>query len=197
MVAPTSGNVTRLLKEWKSGDASALERLLPLVYAELKRIASRHLRREGPGHTLQPTALVHEAYLRFVKVPGPGWQDRAHFFGVAARLMRQVLVDHARARRADKRGGGAHKISIDDTTEPAAAVADVDLISLDEALCRLDELDPQQARIVEVRYFGGLTIDETAEVIKVSPATVKRDWAVARAWLRRELDRRRDPEDGA
>jgi RNA polymerase sigma factor (TIGR02999 family) len=186
MESPRPGEVTRLLLEWKGGDAAALERLLPLVYAELRRIAARHLRHERPGHTLQPTALVHEAYLRLVSAPELEWRDRAHFFGVAARLMRQILVDHARARQRAKRGGEVRKVSLDEAPE-ARVTADVDLLALDEALERLAELDPQQSRVVELRYFGGLTIEETAEVVGVSPATVKREWTLAKAWLRREL----------
>ncbi len=186
MESPRPGEVTRLLLEWKGGDAAALDRLLPLVYAELRRIAARHLRHERPGHTLQPTALVHEAYLRLVSAPELEWQDRAHFFGVAARLMRQILVDHARARQRAKRGGEVRKVSLDEAPE-ARVTADVDLLALDEALGRLADLDPQQSRVVELRYFGGLTTEETAEVVGVSPATVKREWTLAKAWLRREL----------
>lgn len=182
----TPGDVTRLLIEWKRGDATALDRIIPLVHAELRRIAARHLRRERPGHTLQPTALVHEAYLRLVPTSELEWRDRAHFFAVAARVMRQVLVDHARAHRAEKRGGAVQKVSIEEVAAPAA-IPDVDLLALEDALKRLFDFDPQQGRVVELRYFGGLTIEETAEVIGVSPATVKREWMMARAWLRREL----------
>jgi RNA polymerase sigma factor (TIGR02999 family) len=186
MEPPTPGDVTRLLIEWKNGDAAALDRLLPLIYAELRRIASRHLRRERPGHTLQPTAVVHEAYLKLVQVPEPQWRDRAHFFAVAARMMRQVLIDHARAHQAQKRGGALRKVSIEDLAAPGVT-ADIDLLALEKALGQLGDFDPQQGRVVELRYFGGLTIEETAEVIGVSPATVKREWMMARAWLRREL----------
>ena len=186
MEPPTPGDVTRLLLEWKRGDAAALDRLLPLIYAELRRIASRHLRRERLGHTLQPTALVHEAYLKLVQATELEWRDRAHFFAVAARVMRQILVDHARARQAGKRGGALRKVSIEDVAAPGVT-ADVDLLALDTALGRLAHFDPQQSRVVELRYFGGLTIEETAEVIGVSPATVKREWMMAKAWLRREL----------
>ena len=186
MEPPTPGDVTRLLLEWQRGDAAALDRLLPLIYAELRRIASRRLRRERPGHTLQPTALVHEAYLKLVQAPELEWHDRAHFFAVAARVMRQVLVDHARAHQAEKRGGALRKVSIEEVAEPGIT-ADVDLLALEEALGRLGDFDPQQSRVVELRYFGGLTIEETAEVIGVSPATVKREWMMAKAWLRREL----------
>jgi len=186
---PAPGHVTSLLKQWKGGDDSALDRLLPLVYAELRRIAARHLRRERAGHSLQPTGLVHEAYLRLVGAPGPEWQDRAHFFGVSARLMRQILVDHARARGAAKRGGAARRVTLTDHVEPAVE-RDLDLLALDEALRRLEEMDPVQGRVVELRYFTGLSIEETAEVLGKSPATVNREWRMARAWLRRELDTR-------
>jgi RNA polymerase sigma factor (TIGR02999 family) len=186
MEPPTPGDVTRLLLEWKRGDATALDRLLPLIYAELRRIASRRLRHERPGHTLQPTALVHEAYFKLVEAPELEWRDRAHFFAVAARVMRHVLVDHARAHLAGKRGGALRKVSIENVTAPGVA-ADIDLLALEEALGRLGDFDPQQSRVVELRYFGGLTIEETAEVIGVSIATVKREWMMARAWLRREL----------
>jgi RNA polymerase sigma factor (TIGR02999 family) len=186
MEPPTPGDVTRLLIEWKHGDAAALDRVLPLIYAELRRIASRHLRRERPGHTLQPTALVHEAYLKLVQATELDWRDRAHFFAVAARVMRQILVDHARARQAEKRGGAFQKVSIEEVAAPGVT-ADIDLLALEKALGRLGDFDPQQGRVVELRYFGGLTIEETAEVIGISPATVKREWMMARAWLRREL----------
>jgi RNA polymerase sigma factor (TIGR02999 family) len=183
---PAPGHVTTLLRQWKGGDDSALDRLLPLVYAELRRIAARHLRRERAGHSLQPTGLVHEAYLRLVASPGPEWQDRAHFFGVSARLMRQILVDHARARGAAKRGGAARRVTLTEGVEPAV-VRDLDLLALDEALRRLEAMDPVQGRVVELRYFAGLSIEETAEVLGKSPATVNREWRMARAWLRREL----------
>jgi RNA polymerase sigma factor (TIGR02999 family) len=184
---PAPGHVTSLLRQWKGGDDSALDRLLPLVYAELRRIAARHLRRERAGHSLQPTGLVHEADLRLVAAPGPDLQDRAHFFGVSARLMRQILVDHARARGAAKRGGAARRVTLTDHVEPAVE-RDLDLLALDEALRRLEEMDPVQGRVVELRYFTGLSIEETAEVLGKSPATVNREWRLARAWLRRELD---------
>ena len=182
-------DVTDLLLSWRHGDPAALDRLLPLVYDELRRIAARHLRRERAGHSLQPTGLVHEAYLRLVGAPGPEWQDRAHFFGVSARLMRQILVDHARARGAAKRGGAARRVTLTDHVEPAVE-RDLDLLALDEALRRLEEMDPVQGRVVELRYFTGLSIEETAEVLGKSPATVNREWRMARAWLRRELDTR-------
>ncbi|HET7696336.1 MAG TPA: sigma-70 family RNA polymerase sigma factor [Vicinamibacterales bacterium] len=179
-------DVTALLDEWSRGDQAALGQLLPLVYAELRRIAARQLGRERAGHTLQPTALVHEAYLRLVDQRQVDWQNRAHFFGVAAQIMRRVLVDHARRHTANKRGDGAPHISIDDA-QGVAAAAEMPLITLDHALRRLEKVDPDLARIVELRAFGGLTIDEAAHVLNVSPSTAKRDWRTARAWLNREI----------
>ena len=179
-------NITTLLLAWSAGDTSALDALLPAVYAELHRQAERAMRREPAGHTLQPTALIHEAYQRLVDHPRVSWQSRTHFFGVAARCMRQVLVDHARARTAAKRGGGEIRVTLSAAharvDEPAA-----EILELHEALERLATVDPDQVRLVELRYFAGLTIEETAAALGVSPATVKRDWAIARAWLRREL----------
>jgi RNA polymerase sigma factor (TIGR02999 family) len=179
-------DVTRLLLNWGAGDRQALDELTPLVYEELRRLASRYLRRERADHTLQSTALVHEAYMRMVDQRNVKWQNRAQFFGLAAEMIRRILVDHARAHRAEKRGGEAVKLALDEALD-AAAGRDMELVRLDEALKKLAELDPQQSRIVELRYFGGLTIDETAESLGVSPATVKRDWVVAKAWLRRQL----------
>jgi RNA polymerase sigma factor (TIGR02999 family) len=180
--------ITQLLIAWNRGDQSARDELAPLIYDELRRMARGYLRRERPSHTLQPTALVNEAFLRLIDRSHVNWQNRAHFFGAAARLMRQILISHAEARRAAKRGGDTRRISLDDVDHFAAA-PEIDLIALDEALRRLERLDPQQGRIVEMRYFSGLTIEEIAEAIGVSPATVKRDWSMARAWLRRELSR--------
>ena len=183
-------DVTGLLRAWGAGDQVAGERLLPAVYAELRRQAARAMRREGSGHTLQPTALVHEAYLRMVDQRRVEWRNRVQFLGVAANMMRRVLVDHARERHAAKRGGGAPAVALDAADLPdAAAPADggVDLLAVQDALERLAALDPDQARLVELRYFGGLNIEETAEALGVSPATVKREWAIARSWLRREL----------
>jgi RNA polymerase sigma factor (TIGR02999 family) len=177
-------DVTSLLADWSRGDRRALEVLLPLVYAELRRIAARQLRRERDGHTLQPTALVHEAYLRLVAQRTVDWQDRAHFYGVAAQVMRRILVDHARREGAKKRNAGAPPIALD---EAAAAVDQVPVLMLDHALRRLEKVDPGLAQIVELRAFGGLTIDEAAHVLKVSPATAKREWRTARAWLTNEL----------
>jgi RNA polymerase sigma-70 factor (ECF subfamily) len=181
--------ITRLLQEWQGGDAQALERLIPLVYGELHTLASRYLSRERRSHTLQATALVNEAYLRLIGQDAR-WQNRAHFFGVAAHVMRRILVDHARRQRRAKRGGNAPHLALGDDVDPPSASGPVDAVdayALDQALSRLEALDPQQGRIVELRYFGGMTIDETATVMGVSTATVKRDWAVARAWLIREL----------
>jgi RNA polymerase sigma factor (TIGR02999 family) len=162
---------------------------LPAVYAELRRQAGRAMRRESPENTLQATALVHEAYLRLVDQRRVVWRNRAHFFGLAAQLMRRILVDHARERHAAKRGGGLRQLTISEANAPAPSPPDegVDVLALHEALERLAALDPDQARLVELRYFGGLSIEETAEALDVSPATVKREWAIARAWLRREL----------
>lgn len=180
--------ITRLLQEWQSGDAQALERLIPLVYDELHALASRYLSRERRDHTLQTTALVNEAYMRLAGSDSQ-WQNRAHFFGVAAKVMRRILVDHARRDRRAKRGGGAAHLVLDDVEVPAASapVAAIDAYALDQALTRLEALDPHQGRIVELRYFGGMTIEEAATVMGLSTATIKRDWAVARAWLFREL----------
>jgi RNA polymerase sigma factor (TIGR02999 family) len=177
--------VTGLLAQWRAGHRAALESLIPLVYSELHRIAHRSLRGERRGHTLQSTALVNEAYLRLVS-QGPGQIDnRAHFLGVAAHLMRQILVDYARARRAAKRDGG-HRVELDEALHQLQ-VADVDVVALDEALNGLAQLDQELARIVEMRFFGGLSVEDTATVLEISPATVKREWATARAWLNREL----------
>ncbi len=188
----SSTQVTQLLGRWRSGDREALDALVPLVYDELKRIAQRYLRNERHGHTLQSTALVHEAYVRLTNQQLPQWQNRAHFFAVAAQLMRQILVDHARAHRADKRGGGACKLTMEEAEQSPLKV-DVDVIALDDALKTLSELDSQQGKVVDLKFFGGLSIEETAEVLGVSPSTVKRDWITARAWLHRELDRSAAP----
>jgi RNA polymerase sigma factor (TIGR02999 family) len=176
--------ISELLVQWKGGDQEALKALLPLVYDELKRLARRYLRGERPGHTLQSTALVHEAYLRLVQKPLQ-LQNRTHFFAVASRLMREILVDHARNRRAAKRDYRC-KITLDQAVA-LPQKRDVDLLSLDDALNELSHLDPRQGRIVELRFFGGLSIDETSEIMGISPATVKREWATARAWLHREM----------
>lgn len=158
-----------------------------VVYGELKRLAASYLQRQRADHTLQPTALVHEAYMKLIDASQISWQDRAHFFAVAAQTMRNILVDHARAAAADKRGGGAQKIELSDAVGFSNRQEDVDLIALDDALNKLAEQDAQQSRIVELRFFGGLTVEETAEVLKISPATVKREWAMARSWLFRRM----------
>jgi RNA polymerase sigma factor (TIGR02999 family) len=181
-------DITRLLREWQGGSAEALERLIPLVYDELHRIASRHLSRERRDHTLQTTALLHEAYLKLAG-QRDDWQNRAHFFGIAAQLMRRILVDHARRDGRVKRGGHAVHLSLDDAdpSSPAAAMDAADVYALDRALSRLEGIDSQQGRVVELRFFGGLTIEETAVVMSLSAATIKREWAVARAWLYRDM----------
>ena len=179
-------DVTRLLQQWSNGQEGALDRLLPQIHAELRKLAASYLRRERPDHTLQPTALVNEAFLKLVDQRAARWQNRAHFFGIAAQAMRRILVDHARAHGAGKRGGALRKVPLDESGM-AAPVADVDLIALDEALTRLADLDPQQSRVVELRFFGGLTMEETAEVMHISPATVGREWRMAKAWLSAEL----------
>ena len=179
-------DVTALLGDWSRGDRSALDRLLPLVYAELRRVAARQLRDERADHTLQPTALVHEVYMRLVDQREGDWQNRAHFFGVSAQVMRRILVDHARRRAASKRGDGVRCVSIDEARDVAAA-SEVPILELDGALGRLEKVDAELARIVELRAFGGLTIEEAAHVLSVSPSTAKRDWRTAKAWLNREL----------
>jgi RNA polymerase sigma-70 factor, ECF subfamily len=184
--AEPAGDVTRLLLRWSAGDREAFRDLLPLVYDELKRRAEREMGRERAGHTLQPTALVHEAYLKLVKQASLSVRDRAHFFAVAARAMREVLVDHARRRRSEKHGGQKTMLSIEDVTV-SSPPRSIDLLALDLAIGKLADLDERQARLVELRVFGGLTIEESAEVLGFSPATVSRDWRHAEAWLRREL----------
>jgi RNA polymerase sigma-70 factor (ECF subfamily) len=179
-------NVTQLLIGWSNGDKQALDTLVPLVYDELRRQASRYLRRERMGHTLQTTALIHEAYLRLVDQRNVHWQNRAHFFGIAAQLMRRILVDHARAKKRAKRGGSDVRISLSEATLKSPA-QNLDIVALDEALERLAEIDEQQSKIVELRFFSGLTVEETAEVLSISTATVKRDWSMAKAWLHREI----------
>ena len=185
MTAPPH-QVTQLLRQWSEGDENALARLMPLVHDELHRLAHQHMRRESAGHVLQTSALINEAYLRLVDQPQIRWQGRAHFFGMAARIMRRVLVDDARKRNAAKRGGSFIQVPLDEAIsivqEQAANVA-----SLDDALQRLETIDERQGKIVELRFFGGLSIEETAEVLKVSPGTVMRDWTFARAWLRNEM----------
>ena len=181
-----SPDVTALLAEWSRGDRSALSQLLPVVYGELRRIAAGELAGERVGHTLQPTALVHEVYLRLVDQRQVDWQNRAHFFGVAAQVMRRILVDHARRHSAGKRGDGIRCVSLDDAKDVPAA-GEIPILALDRALDRLQQVDADLARIVELRAFGGLTVEEAAHVLKISPSTAKRDWRTAKAWLSREL----------
>lgn len=183
-LSPTA--VTQILRDWGEGDQQALDKLMPLVYRELRRLAQHYLRGERSDHTLEPTALVHEAYLRLVDQRGVTWQNRAHFFGVAAQLIRRILVDYARRHRAAKRGGCVPKITLEQAVIGSEERAE-DVVALDEALSRLATLDPRQGRIVELRYFSGLTLEQTAEVLGISPATVKREWSVARAWLYRQI----------
>ena len=181
-----SQEVTQLLVDWGNGDQAALERLLPLVNNELRKLARRYMRRENPGHSLETSALVNEAYLRLIDQHHVQWQNRAHFFGIAAQLMRRILIDHARKAQYQKRGGGAHRVTLDETvavTEGRAA----ELLALDEALDKLTAMDERKGRIVELRFFGGLTEEETAEVIGISLTTVQRDLRLAKAWLRRRL----------
>jgi RNA polymerase sigma factor (TIGR02999 family) len=185
---PPEGSVTQLLAEWRGGDAGALARLIPLVYAELRRVASARLRHEAPNHTLQTTALVHEAYVRLVGLDRLALRDRVHFFAMAARLMREILVDHARRRDAQKRGGGITVLGLDEAAAGAGAErALVDVLALDEALTELHALDERLGRVVELRYFAGLNIAETADALDVSSATVERDWTVSKAWLLQRL----------
>ncbi len=180
--------ITQLLVDWGHGDQAALEKLMPLVYNELRRLATNYLRRERTGHTLQPTALVNEAYLKLVGQKSAKWQNRAHFFAISAQLMRRILVDHARRHQAVKRGGtDQQRLSIT-TAEELATQPAIDLLALNEALDELAKMDPQQSRIVELKFFGGLSIEETAEVLNIGHATVEREWKSARAWLRGQLE---------
>jgi len=182
-----SPNITALLRAWGDGDQSALEHLTPLVYQELHRLARRHMSRENEGHTLQATALIHEVYLRLVEFQGVRWQDRAHFFAVCARLMRRILIDFARSHDSLKRGGSEPKLTLDEGLIVSPDVP-AELMDLEHALTKLAQEDPRKSSVVELRFFGGLTVKETAEVLKVSPDTVMRDWSMARAWLLREMD---------
>ena len=186
MTTPTPQEITRLLDDWSKGDRSALDRLTPLVHAELRRLARRQMSRERHGHTLQATALVNEAYIRLAGNEGFEWRNRAHFFAVCAQVMRHVLIDHARAGARDKRGGGATRVSLDGAGLAVEGRA-VELMALDEALGALEAVDAQKCRIVELRYFAGLSVEETAEVLGVSPTTVRREWRRAKAWLYRSL----------
>ncbi len=187
MTTPSSQEVTQLLVEWGNGSRAALDKLMPLVYEELRRLARRHMRREREGHTLQTSALVNEAYLKMINEREMQWQNRAHFFAVAAQLMRMILIDHARARKVAKRGGGANQVPLDE----ALVVSDeraAELLALDDALKALEAVDERKSRIAELRFFGGLSVEETAEVLKISRATVMREWRMAKAWLYRELN---------
>jgi RNA polymerase sigma factor (TIGR02999 family) len=183
---PSPHEISRLLADWTNGDQAALDKLMPLVYDELRRLAHHYMSRERPDHTLQTTALVNEAYLRLVDQNKARWQNRAQFFGIAAQMMRRILVDHARSNARAKHGGGVRKVSLEEVAilSPERAA---DVMALDEALKRLAENDPRKCQIVELRYFGGMTVEETAELLKISPITVKRDWLVAKAWLHREI----------
>jgi RNA polymerase sigma factor (TIGR02999 family) len=178
--------ITGQLLAWRAGDAAALEQLIPVVYQELHTMAERYLRGESSGHTLQPTALVHEAYLRLIDQTQVEWQNRAHFFGVAAQMMRRILVDHAKAKHRDKRGGGIANLALDEALDYGSERAS-DLVALDDALQTLKTFDERKSRVVELRYFGGLSIEETAHVLDISPQTVMRDWNMAKAWLHQQL----------
>jgi RNA polymerase sigma factor (TIGR02999 family) len=188
MTAFSPNEVTQLLLDWSEGDKAALDRLMPLVYDELRRLARYYMRRERPGHTMQTTALVNEAYLRLIDQKSVRWQNRAHFFGIASQMMRRILVDHARSRHYAKRGGGAEKVSLDEAMIVSEERAS-DVVALDDALKSLEAIDQRKSQIVEMRFFGGLSIEETAEVLGVSPGTVMRDWTLAKAWLHREIDK--------
>ena len=187
--AENSPDVTLMLKEWSGGNAEVLDDLMPLVYDELRRQASRFLRKERPDHTLQATALINEAYLKLIDQRGTRWQNRAHFFAIASVAMRRILVDYAKGRHREKRGGAAENLPLDDALQIASNEKSIDLVALDEALDQLAKFDARQAKVVELRYFSGLSIDETAEVLGVSNATVRLDWNLAKAWLRKEIAR--------
>lgn len=188
MESPASDQITQKLLAWGRGDRAALDELIASVYQELRCMADRYLRQERPDHSLQPTALVHEAYLRLIDQRQVRWQNRAHFFGVAAQMMRRILVDHAKACRRDKRGGGARKVPLDEASN-LIGKGSADLVALDDAMKRLEEIDPRKSRVVELRYFGGLSVEETAQVLDISAKTVMRDWNLAKAWLYQEISR--------
>ena len=194
LLEETSHDVTQLLHSWSHGNREALADLLPLVYDELRRLASSYMRFEAPGHTLQATALVHEAYMKLITQRDVSWKSRAHFFGIAAQMIRRILVDHIRATRAQKRGSGFAALSLDEALG-VGEKKNWEIIALDDALKTLAKVDPQQARIVELRFFAGLSIEETASIVGISPATVKRDWVTAKAWLFRELSRTKPGEN--
>ena len=185
-MTPASHEITQLLKDWGEGDQAARDQLMPLVYEELRRMAHQHMRKERPGHTLQTSALVNEAFVRLIDQKEVRWQNRAHFFGIAAQMMRRILVDYARSRQYAKRGGGAQQVSFDDALIVSAERAD-EVVALDDALLDLAQFDQRKSQIVELRFFGGLSIEETAEVLNVSPGTVMRDWTLAKAWLRKQI----------
>ena len=178
--------ITQLLLSWSKGDETALDHLIPLVYPELRKLARRYMARESPEHTLQTSALINEAYLRLVDQQAVEWQDRAHFFAAAAQMMRHILIDHARSHRYAKRGAGAQHVPLEDVTVVSQERA-AELVALDDALTRLTQVDPRKSQIVELRFFGGLTVEETAEVLKLSPITIKREWRSAKAWLQSEI----------
>jgi len=184
----SAADITLLLAQMKGGDTDALRKLIPLIYSDLRRLAAHCLKDERSGHTLQPTALVHEAYLRLMEQHRAAWQSRAQFLGVAAQIMRRILVDYARQRVAAKRGGSNRPVDLERIETAAGVEVSEELLAVDQALAKLHELDPQQARVVELRYFGGLTVEETAEALDIAPRTVKRDWAMAKAWLRLEFE---------
>jgi RNA polymerase sigma factor (TIGR02999 family) len=194
MASGAAPDVTQLLSKWSSGDQAALDQLLPMVYGELHRLAAAYLRRERSNHTLQSTALVHEAFMRMVHQQDVQWKSRAHFFAICAQMIRRILVDYARSQHAEKRGSGAVKLALDEAMAvPQTPATDVDLLGLNDALDRLAEMDERQSRIVELRFFAGLSIEETAEVMHLSPASIKREWQTARAWLFREMTRNPAP----
>jgi RNA polymerase sigma factor (TIGR02999 family) len=186
MTTPAPEEVSQLLREWSNGDQAALDKMMPVVYQELRRLAHHYMRKERAGHTLQTTALVNEAYMRLAHYKKMRWQSRVHFFAVAAQVMRRILVEQARSKKFEKRGGGAQKISLDETAIVSAGRS-AEVIAVDEALTDLESWDPRKGRIVELRFFGGLSIEETAEVLKVSPTTVQREWRAAKAWLYRAI----------
>jgi RNA polymerase sigma factor (TIGR02999 family) len=188
MNTPPPNEITERLIAWGAGDKAALDQLLPIVYQELRRMAGNYLRQENPGHTLQPTALVHEAWLRLIDQTRVTWQNRAQFFGVAAQLMRRILVDHAKTKHREKRGGEAIKLSLDDVINLSRERA-ADLLALDDALDELARIDGRKSRVVELRYFGGFSVEETAQILEVSPETVMRDWKLAKAWLYQQIKR--------
>jgi RNA polymerase sigma factor (TIGR02999 family) len=192
MASGPTPDVTQLLVSWSGGDQAALEQLMPLVYGELRRVASSYLKRERSNHTLQSTALVHEAFLRLVNQRDVEWRNRAHFYAIAAQMIRRILVDYARSQHAEKRGAGAVKLALDEDAMavPQQSDVDLDLLALNSALDRLSRLDARQSRIVELRFFAGLSVEETAEVMRVSPTSIKREWNTARAWLFREMTRK-------